>query len=134
MPTSSPSPRRAVVRSYRDLIVWQKAMTLARSVYELTTALPASERYGIAQQLRRGAVSVPANIAEGHGRMLNGDFVRSLSIARGSLHEVETFLLLSLDLGLLAPDAVRPAMALADEASRMLAVLIRRLGRKSPRR
>ncbi len=105
-------------------------MALARIVYRTTADLPASERFGIGSQLRRAAVSVPSNIAEGQGRMSNGDFVRFLAIARGSLLETETLLLLCVDLEFLAPGSTSDAMSLADEVSRMLAVMIRKLGRR----
>jgi four helix bundle protein len=123
----------ASIRNYRQLIVWQKAMTLARDVYRTSARLPTSERFGLTQQLRRSAVSVPSNIAEGQGRMTSGDFARFLAIARGSLHETETLLLLSLDLQFLDPTDVASAMTLVRECSKMLAVMIRKFGRKSPR-
>jgi len=80
---------------YRDLIAWQKAITLAECVYELTEAFPKREMYGLARQLRSAAVSVPSNIAEGHGRITRGEWQQFLGIARGSLLEVETELILA---------------------------------------
>ena len=127
-------PSKTPIRSYTDLIVWQKAMALAASVYRCSRELPKEERYGITQQLRRAAVSVPSNIAEGHGRMTNGDFVRFLAIARGSLRETETLFQLCVTLEFLSDAQIADPMSLADEISRMLAVLIRQLGRKSPKR
>ena len=91
--------------SFQDLNVWQKAMKLVREVYELTAQLPKEEKYGIVSQLRRASVSVPSNIAEGHGRSSKRDFSRFLSIALGSLREVQTLLLLCDDLGLAKPSA-----------------------------
>ena len=128
------SPKRTPIRAYTDLVVWQKAMALAANVYRCSRELPKEERYGITQQLRRAAVSVPSNIAEGHGRMSNGDFVRFLAIARGSLRETETLFQLCVTLAFLSDDQVADALSLADEISRMLAVIIRKLGRKSPKR
>lgn len=134
MTTTSPEGSTASILNYRQLIVWQKAMTLARDVYRTSARLPIRERYGLTQQVRRAAVSVPSNIAEGQGRMSTGDYVRFLAIARGSLHETETLLLLSVDLKFLDPSELTTAMGLIQECSKMLAVMIRKLGRrKSPK-
>jgi four helix bundle protein len=78
------------VRNYRELIVWGKAMDLAVAIYRSTDTFPSSERFGLTNQLRRAAVSVPSNIAEGQGRASTRDFLHFLSIARGSLQEVQT--------------------------------------------
>src|SRR5215210_4763555 len=86
--------------SYRDLIAWQKAMGLARSVYAVSASWPAEERFGPTSQVRRAAVSVPANIAEGSGRSGSREFRHGLSVAHASLCELETQLLLGIDLGL----------------------------------
>ena len=134
MTTASPQRSTAAIQNYRQLIVWQKAMMLARDVYRTSARLPVRERYGLTQQVRRAAVSVPSNIAEGQGRMSSGDYVRFLAIARGSLHETETLLLLSVDLKLLDPGELTTSMGLIQECSKMLAVMIRKLGRrKSPK-
>jgi len=77
-------------KEYRDLIVWQKAMALARQAYALTAGLPKGEAYGLLSQIRRAAVSVPSNIAEGQGRLSVGEFKQFLGIARGSNVEVQT--------------------------------------------
>jgi len=79
------------VNSYRELVAWQKAMDLVEVVYRVTKSFPADERFGLVSQLRRAAVSVPSNIAEGHSRP-TADYVRFLNIARGTLREVETSL------------------------------------------
>jgi four helix bundle protein len=134
MPNSSPRAPRTPISHFSDLIVWQKAKTLAVEIYRATADLPPAERYVLSQQLRRSGLSVPANIAEGHGRMNNGDFARHLSIARGSLAEVETLLVIGMEVQYFTTERVAPMMALADESSRMLAVLIRRLGRAGPKR
>lgn len=89
--------------SFQDLVVWQKSISLARSVYDLTTELPKEEKYGLISQVRRAAVSVPSNIAEGHGRVLKREFARFLSIALGSLREVQTLLILTRELSLADP-------------------------------
>ena len=120
--------RRAVVRTFRDLLVWQKRMKLALHVYALTKQFPADERFGLTSQLRRAAVSVPSNIAEGHARQTRGDYLRCLRIARGSLAEVGTQLELARELGYLAdPDH---ALELCNELARMLQSLIHALERK----
>lgn len=120
---------RIMIRSYRDLIVWQRAMELAESCYRIGATLPTDERYGLVDQIRRSAVSIPANIAEGHGRLHRGDYLRFLSIARGSLAELRTLLLLS---ARLHHADISTASMLAGETSRMLSTLIRHL-RASPR-
>ena len=89
-----PDGGTARIRSYRDLVVWQKGMDLVTSCYEATESLPDNERYGLTNQVRRAAISVPANIAEGYGRYHLGDYIRHLRVANGSLFELETELLL----------------------------------------
>jgi len=103
---------RKVIRSYRDLIVWQKAMDLVGECYRLTHSLPKHEIYGLASQIQRASISVPANIAEGHGREHMGDYLRNLSIANGSLMELETHLLIAIRLSYLVADDVHTAFAL----------------------
>ena len=85
----------ASVQSYRDLIVWQKAMALAAKCYKDTRNFPASEMYGMTSQIRRSAASIPANIAEGNGRENTGSYIQFLRIAQGSLKELETHVLLA---------------------------------------
>ena len=116
------------VQTYRDLIAWQKAMELAVAIYRATSTFPKSEVYGLTQQIRRAAVSVPSNIAEGQGRLHRGDFVHHLSIARGSLLEVETYLVAVVRLGYLPPSKVDPVIAACEEVSRLLAGLLKSLG------
>ena len=81
---------RKAIRSFKDLIVWQRSMDLAVRIYRITQKLPASEKFGLTSQLRRAAVSIPSNIAEGYGRLSTGYYRQFLSISRGSLMEVET--------------------------------------------
>lgn len=88
-------------KSYRELIVWQKAMALARNVYTLTETLPAREAYGLVNQMRRAAVSIASNIAEGYGRLTDQQFRHFLGNARGSLYEMQTQAELAIDLGYL---------------------------------
>lgn len=102
-------------------------MALAASVYRLTRLLPKAEEYRISGQMIRAATSVPANIAEGHGRGTRRDYAHFVSIAKGSLAELETFLLLVADLELAPPPMVRPVLDQADEVGRMLTALRGRL-------
>ena len=115
------------VRSYRDLIVWQKAMGLVVESYRLAGTFPTDERYGLTSQFRRAAVSIPANIAEGHGRLHRGDYVHHLSIATGSLMELETCAELACRLQYVDADAVSSLRELMDHVGRMLTRLTRRL-------
>jgi len=112
---------------YRELIVWQKAMVLCEVVYRVTADLPDSERFGLRSQLRRAAVSVPSNIAEGHSRMSTGDYRHHLQMARGSVAELETQLLLCVQLGFLPESQVESALQLGNEISRMTSTLINKL-------
>jgi len=102
-------------------------MDMVAHAYRLANALPPAERLGLAAQLRRAAVSVPANIAEGQGRLHRGDFIRHLSIASGSLSEAETHARIGVRLGLLAEPEVKAFLRETSELGRMIAGLIRRL-------
>lgn len=82
-------------RNYRDLIAWQKAIALVESVYTATQSFPAEERFGLSSQLRRAVVSIPSNIAEGQGRHTSKEFIQFLSVAHGSLREVETQIIIT---------------------------------------
>ena len=117
------------IKTFRDLIAWQKAMLLAKEVYKATSMMPDSERFGLTAQIRRAAVSIPSNIAEGYARQSLPDYVRFLKIARGSLAELQTQLLLARDLGFLNPQT--EMNSLLDETDRVLQGLIRSLS-KSP--
>jgi four helix bundle protein len=86
------------VSDYRDLVVWQKAMALAKTIYQATIPFPAEERFGLVSQLRRAAVSIPANNAEGQARHTTGEFLQFISHSEGSLAELNTQLLLSIEL------------------------------------
>jgi len=119
-----------MIQSYRDLQVWQRATDLVVECYRLTQFLPKSETYGLASQIQRAAVSVPANIAEGHGREHLGDYLHHLSVANGSLMELETHLLITTRLGYLREDQLAPARNLTVEVGRMLAALTRSLKKK----
>ncbi|MCA9642728.1 MAG: four helix bundle protein [Myxococcales bacterium] len=106
--------------NYQDLVAWQKAMELAERVYEVSKKLPVQERYGLTAQVRRSAVSVLSNIAEGQGRYSKADFKRFLSVAHGSLREVETQLILTTRLGFVAQDAIESLLDLGSETGRLV--------------
>lgn len=112
---------------YTELKVWEKAMDLAALVYALGPSMPTSERFGMTSQMQRAVASVPANIAEGYQRGTRKDYARFISIARGSLAETETFLRLAVRVGHIPAETVQPSLTLADELSRMLTTLKRRL-------
>lgn len=115
------------VRSYRDLIAWQKAMDLAAAVYRVTEAFPAREQFGLSNQMRRASVSIPSNIAEGQGRGTTKDYVHFLHIARGSLQELETQLLLAQRLNFASEPEVHNLLSLCDEVSRLVSGLMNSL-------
>ena len=115
-------------KNYRDLIVWQKAMAMARRTYALTQALPKSEAYGLLSQIRRAAVSVPSNIAEGHGRFTDAQFRYFFGNARGSLSELQTQLELAGDLGYLDKRLVHEAMEQGVEVARLINGLVASMG------
>mgnify|MGYP002625048402 CR=1 FL=1 len=114
-------------KAYRKLKVWQEAMDLVQAVYTLTTLLPDDERFGLSSQMKRASVSVAANIAEGYGRSHRGDYLRHLSIARGSLMELETHLTLVVRLSQCDREAARPVWRSAQRTGKMLTRLIQSL-------
>ena len=113
------------VQSYKDLIAWQKAMDLVVEVYQVTANFPRDERFGLTNQLRRAAVSVPSNIAEGQGRGPTQDFVRFLRIARGSVQEIDTQLTLAMRLGFLPQEHYDRLAAMITEVAKIINGLIR---------
>ncbi len=112
-----------MIASYRDLIVWQKAMDFADEVYKLTKLFPKEELYSLTNQVRRAAVSVPSNIAEGKDRHAIAEYLHFLSIAKGSLAEVETQLLLAIRFGYISKAQSEKVFELREEISRMLVAL-----------
>ena len=116
---------KAVIRSHRDLIVWQKAMDLVVAVYRATETFPKTETYGLTSQIRRAVTSIPANIAEGQGRRLSKEFIYFLANARGSLWELDTHLESATRLGFLNLDTHLELQSQLDEVGRMLNGLMR---------
>ena len=117
-------------KSYRDLEVWKKAMRLAKRIYQVTQKFPTDERFGLTNQLRRAAVSVPSNIAEGHARFGAGESSRFLSIAMGSVAEIETQILLSQDLRYLTEELTFEVLAELDIIGKMLRGLAKSIERR----
>jgi len=116
-----------VAASYRDLEVWQKAMDLVTAVYHFSRDFPSDERFGLTSQIRRAAVSVAANIAEGNARAHRGDYLRHLSIARGSLAEVDTHTQIAVRLEFVERDPALKIWDQSQEVGRMLTGLIKSL-------
>jgi four helix bundle protein len=118
-----PDDEKKPLRSYRDLIVWQKGMDLVVDVYRLSMKLPRSERFGLIQQMRDAVNSVPQNIAEGYGRRHRGEYVHFLGIAYGSLCELETEIIAAGRLGFITREDAGPVWSLCQEVSKMLRAL-----------
>ncbi len=115
------------IRSYRDLLVWRQAMTLAKDCYLLTRQFPIEERYGMLEQMRRAATSIPANIAEGSGRGTRKEYLQFLRISLGSLRELETFLILCIEVELTTSEHGQPLLMQTESVSKLLLRLIRSL-------
>jgi four helix bundle protein len=122
-------PRRQVIRSYRDLEVWQVAMQLVVEVYSISQHFPKEERFGLTAQLRRAAISIVANIAEGHGRGSRAEYRHFASVARGSVTEVSAELDVAEALQYATGAALQPARRYSDSISRMLTTLRRSLAK-----
>jgi four helix bundle protein len=118
-------------RSYKDLVVWQKGIALAKVVYGLTRNFPSEEKFGIIAQMRRAAVSIPSNVAEGQARHTTGEFIQFISHAEGSVAELDTQLILSLELKFCTASAANPAFELILELRRMLNALRRKLATRA---
>lgn len=117
-----------MVKSYRDLIVWQKSMQLVTQVYLITKSLPKEELYGLVPQIRKSCISIPSNIAEGYGRNSTSDYLRFLQIASGSLYELQTQLEICLNLGYLSKQSFEEIYEQSREIERMLGSLIKKVG------
>jgi four helix bundle protein len=115
--------------SFKDLVVWQRAIVMSLAIYKLTSSFPTSEQYGLTSQLRRASVSVPSNIAEGYGKSTRGEYLSFLGHARGSNGEVQTQLTIARGAGLGMPESLLEAESLSNEVGRMLVVMMSRLKR-----
>ena len=118
------------IQSYKNLDVWQLAMAIVIQIYRITRAFPAEEKFGLIAQLRRAAVAIPSNIAEGHSRLGAAEFRRFVSIARGSAAEVETQIAVAIALGFVAVDEITSLSSELDRLSKMLFGLYRSLDGK----
>ncbi len=119
---------KSKVRCHRDLVVWQRAMELVRETYRLTASFPPREMYGLTAQMRRASVSIAANIAEGHARRATRDYIRFLSIANGSLRELETYWEVAAGLEYVCLEQQANALGLGTETGKMLTKLREALG------
>jgi four helix bundle protein len=117
-------------QSYKDLVVWQKGISLAKAIYQLTAPFPAEEKFGLVSQMRRAAISIPSNIAEGQARHTTGEFIQFISHAEGSTAELETQLILSIELGFADANRAKSTFVLLDDIRRMLNGLRRKLQEK----
>jgi four helix bundle protein len=115
------------MKSYRDLIVWQKSMNLVTLIYKLVLELPENEKYGLTPQIKRSAISIPSNIAEGYGRNYRKDYSRFLQIARGSLFENQTQLEIAVNLDFIKVEDLEQIKELSIEVEKMLNSLIKKL-------
>jgi four helix bundle protein len=115
------------IKTYRDLLVWQKSMALVTEVYKLSKLFPDEEDYGLTSQMRRCAVSIPSNIAEGYGRNSTSDYVRFLRVASGSLYELQTQAEIALNLRYLKKSDFDKLYESSREIERMLSSLVRKL-------
>jgi four helix bundle protein len=120
------------IRSYRDLVVWQLAVRLGLDLYRVTSSFPDSERFGLTSQIRRAAVSVASNIAEGYGRGARQEYIRYLRMSRGSLYEIETQLAFAAELGFMQQQTVKLMEEKLAECGRVLAGLLRSLDQGDP--
>ena len=119
------------IKSFRDLIVWQKAMVLVTEIYGITKNFPKDEIYGLTSQIRRSAISVPSNIAEGYGRNSTLDYTRFLQIARGSLYELQTQLEIAANIDYLQSAQYEEITHAINEIERMLNSMIKKLYKKT---
>ena len=121
---------KTTIRNYRDLQTWKESINLVEDIYKITKSLPSEELYGLKSQIRRSAVSVPSNVAEGHGRKGTGEYLHHLSIAKGSLAELETQLILCVRLKYFSRENLKPIWQEAQSVGKLLSGLIRSLTKK----
>ena len=121
-----------MLKSYKDLKVWQKSYELCLDIYRIAAKFPKEERYGLTSQIRRSVVSIPSNIAEGYGRKTTKDYIRMLYISYGSVCKLETQILLAGDLDLIKKDELGTVKKDIEEIERMLKALIKSLENKPP--
>ena len=114
-------------KSYKDLVVWKKGIVLVKQIYEISRTFPGDEKFGLVSQMRRAAISIPSNIAEGQARHTTGEFVQFLSHAEGSVAELDTQLIIAIELGYCAKSEVGDASELILELRKMLNALRRAL-------
>jgi four helix bundle protein len=116
---------------FRDLHVWQQSVGLVADIYQLTSGFPGAERFGITSQMRRAAVSIPANIAEGHGRVTRGEFINQLSAARGSANELETLLYIARKLEFVTDADIEPLQSQINRIQAMIVSMRNKLRRSN---
>ena len=115
------------MKSYKDLVVWQKSMSLVTEIYKITRSFPKEEMYGLVYQIRRCAISIASNIAEGYGRQSTTDYVRYLQISRGSLYELQTQLEVCVNIKYVNKSDYNNLSQLSDEIGKMLNILIKKV-------
>lgn len=118
------------MKTYRELIVWEKSMTLVNQIYKVSKQFPADENFGLTSQLRRSAISVPSNIAEGYGRNSLNDYIRFLNISVGSLYEIQTQIEIAFNLNYVEKNHFDELYENTKEIERMMSSLIRKLKEK----
>jgi four helix bundle protein len=119
-------------QSFKDLVVWQRAIALTIDIYKLTAKFPETEKFGLTSQMRRAAVSIASNISEGYGRFTKGEYIQFVGHARGSCSEVETQIVIAKALGFGAPTNLDSAENLCDDVGRLLGALMKSLRPKQP--
>ena len=119
------------IKSFRDLEIWKRSISLAKKIYQISEAFPKTELYGLTTQLRRAAISIPSNIAEGHTRRHTKEFRQFLHVALGSLAEVETLLVLAIELKFIQQESAVPLQKEIEELSKMTTALLSKLTSKT---
>jgi four helix bundle protein len=115
------------VKTFEDLIIWQKSIVLTKQIYAITRKFPKEEIYGLSNQLRRASVSVASNIAEGYGRITRNDYKRFLSFSFGSTFEIQTQLIIGIEIGIINNEDFNESIMLSKEISAMLYAIMRKL-------